>query len=45
MNETGRTQAGSLGRYAAANENLVPVVGPHNGLGRAKRAKKTLGRI
>ena len=26
-------QAGTSVRYAAPNENFVPVVGPHNGLG------------
>jgi hypothetical protein len=29
-------------RYAAANENSVLVVGPHNGLRRAQRAQETL---
>ena len=29
-------------RYAAPNENFYLVVGPHNGLGRAQRAKKIL---
>jgi hypothetical protein len=31
-----------LARYAAPNANFVLVVAPHNGLGRAERAKKTL---
>jgi hypothetical protein len=30
----------ALARYAAPNANFVLVVGPHNGLGRAERAKK-----
>jgi hypothetical protein len=30
-----------LARYAARNENFVPLCGPHNGLGRAARAQNT----
>ena len=37
--------AGTLApvRYAAPNENFVPVVGPHNGPGARSAPKKTLG--
>jgi hypothetical protein len=31
-----------LARYAAPNANFVLVVAPHNGLGRAERAKEIL---
>ena len=34
------TQGRVLSRYAAPNANFVLVVAPHNGLGRAERAKK-----
>ena len=36
-------QAKTSVRYAASNENFVPVVGPHNGLGARSAPRKTLG--
>src|SRR2546422_2434013 len=40
---SGGSWENALVRYAASNVDLVFVVEPHNGLGRAERAKKTLG--
>ena len=36
-----RLASNLLDRYAAPSDDSVPVVSPHNGLGRAERAKKT----